>query len=164
MTPPTSTDEQEPVFLSLLTLALGFIIPGAGHLSIGHARRGLVFGITIMALFFGGLLVGGVQSIGPQDQPIWKITQFLAFGPYMIARLLANNYAANPQDFFPKLRDVGSVYCGIAGMLNLLVMFDVLLRITGTTREEPAAKSKPNPSAPLAPSSPPTPPAAGGAA
>ena len=141
MTPPTSTDEQEPVFLSLLTLALGFIIPGAGHLSIGHARRGLVFGITIMALFFGGLLVGGVQSIGPQDQPIWKITQFLAFGPYMIARLLANNYAANPQDFFPKLRDVGSVYCGIAGMLNLLVLFDAGVRIAGHRKPGPGKES-----------------------
>ena len=32
---------------------------------------------------------------------------------------------------------VGSVYCGIAGMLNLLVMFDVLLRITGSSREMP---------------------------
>ncbi len=66
--------------------------------------------------------------------------------------------------YHPKVQDIGSVYCGIAGMLNLLVMFDVLLRITGTTREEPAAKSKPNPSAPVAPPSPPTPPAAGGAA
>ena len=131
MTPSPSTDDQEPMFLSLLTLALGFIIPGAGHLSIGQVKRGLIFGITIMALFFGGLLIGGVQSVGPQDQPIWKITQFMAFGPYMIARLLANNYAASPVDFFPKLRDVGSVYCGIAGMLNLLVLFDAGLRIAG---------------------------------
>jgi hypothetical protein len=40
----------------------------------------------------------------------------------------------------PKVQDLGSVYCGIAGMLNLLVMFDVLLRITGSVREDPAAK------------------------
>jgi len=37
----------------------------------------------------------------------------------------------------PKIQDLGAVYCGIAGMLNLLVMFDVLLRITGSAREEP---------------------------
>ncbi len=42
----------------------------------------------------------------------------------------------------PKIQDLGAVYCGIAGMLNLLVMFDVLLRITGSVREDPAAARK----------------------
>jgi hypothetical protein len=37
---------------------------------------------------------------------------------------------------------MGAVYCGIAGMLNLLVMFDVLLRITGSDREDPAKKKR----------------------
>lgn len=36
--------------------------------------------------------------------------------------------------YHPKVQDVGSVYCGLAGMLNLLVIFDVLLRITGAER------------------------------
>ena len=44
--------------------------------------------------------------------------------------------------YHPKVQDVGSVYCGIAGMLNLLVMFDVLLRVTGTEREVPANKKQ----------------------
>lgn len=39
--------------------------------------------------------------------------------------------------YHPKVQDMGAVYCGIAGMLNLLVMFDVLLRVTGSVREEP---------------------------
>jgi hypothetical protein len=43
----------------------------------------------------------------------------------------------------PKMQDMGAVYCGIAGMLNLLVMFDVLLRITGSTREEAGKKTRP---------------------
>ena len=38
----------------------------------------------------------------------------------------------------PKVQDMGSVYCGIAGMLNLLCMFDIFLRITGSVREDPA--------------------------
>jgi hypothetical protein len=42
--------------------------------------------------------------------------------------------------YHPKVQDIGAVYCGIAGMLNLLVMFDVLLRITGSQREVPANK------------------------
>jgi len=40
--------------------------------------------------------------------------------------------------FHPKIHDMGAVYCGIAGMLNLLVMFDLLLRVTGSQRQDPA--------------------------
>jgi hypothetical protein len=52
----------------------------------------------------------------------------------------------------PKVQDIGAVYCGIAGMLNLLVMFDVLLKITGSIREDPnALKKRRRPPAPAAP-------------
>jgi hypothetical protein len=45
--------------------------------------------------------------------------------------------AANPNfTYNPKTQDIGAVYCGIAGMLNLLVLFDVLLRVTGNSRHE----------------------------
>jgi TM2 domain-containing membrane protein YozV len=136
---PPTTNDQEPLFLTLLALGLGLVIPGAGHISIGQRGRGLVFGITITALFFAGLLIGGVQSVGPQDQPIWRYTQVLAVGPYMVGRFLANTYPPpeHPLDFFPKLRDVGSVYCGIAGMLNLLVLFDASIRIAGHRKPGP---------------------------
>ena len=61
----------------------------------------------------------------------------------------------------PKLQDLGSVYCGIAGMLNLLVMFDVLLRITGSVREDPAEiKKRQRAQAAAAASAPATPPTA----
>jgi hypothetical protein len=72
----------------------------------------------------------------------------------------------------PKVQDIGAVYCGIAGMLNLLVMFDVLLRITGSVREDPAALKKKRrsppevppaaPAAPASPAAPSVPPAGGG--
>jgi hypothetical protein len=59
--------------------------------------------------------------------------------------------------YHPKVQDIGAVYCGIAGMLNLLVMFDVLLRITGSTRELAAGKRAAFDSGP--PNTPPAPPA-----
>lgn len=50
-------------------------------------------------------------------------------------------FAAHPSlTYHPKVQDIGAVYCGIAGMLNLLVLFDVLLRITGSEREVPVGK------------------------
>jgi hypothetical protein len=53
----------------------------------------------------------------------------------------------------PRMQDLGAVYCGIAGMLNLLVMFDVLLRITGAARDD-AKKKRPVPVPPPAPAAP----------
>jgi hypothetical protein len=61
----------------------------------------------------------------------------------------------------PRIQDIGSVYCGIAGMLNLLVMADVFLRIIGAKRPQSETKTPaaPAPSSSI-PSAPPSPPAA----
>ncbi|HVX84555.1 MAG TPA: DUF6677 family protein [Phycisphaerae bacterium] len=67
----------------------------------------------------------------------------------------AKEFADHPSlTYHPKVQDIGAVYCGIAGMLNLLVLFDVLLRITGSQRELPPGKraafdtDEPDPRAP----------------
>ena len=47
-------------------------------------------------------------------------------------------------DYSPKIQDIGSVYCGIAGMLNMLVVFDVLLRVSGNkARQDSPAGGQP---------------------
>jgi hypothetical protein len=56
----------------------------------------------------------------PGNQRQAVATKFLAEHPLLV--------------YHPKVQDMGSVYCGIAGMLNLLVIFDVLLRNTGSIR------------------------------
>ena len=74
-------------------------------------------------------------------------------------------FAENPLFVYhPKVQDMGSVYCGIAGMLNLLVMFDVLLRITGSVRDDPASRKKRQHTAPSPPAPSEGPAPAGGAA
>lgn len=46
-------------------------------------------------------------------------------------------------NYSPKIQDIGAVYCGIAGMLNLLVMLDVLLRVSGNVRHPPEKEKEP---------------------
>ena len=62
-------------------------------------------------------------------------------------RLIEHSHAfitQNPNfSYVPKVQDVGSVYCGIAGMLNLLVFFDVLLRLFGPPRHAPKDDAAP---------------------
>src|SRR4051794_29933008 len=50
----------------LVALA-GWLVPGSGYWLIGQRLRGFVVGVTILLLFVGGLLIGGMRVI---DSPI----------------------------------------------------------------------------------------------
>jgi hypothetical protein len=129
--------------LGYAAVGLAWLVPGAGHLAIGQRGRGLVFLITIHLLFLSGLLLGGIHAMNPPEQPIWSYTQLLAGWPTLAANALARNEDTNAKDFgadpgvyAPKIQDVGTVYCGLAGMLNLLLIFDVLVRVTSPAKDE----------------------------
>jgi hypothetical protein len=46
-----------------LVAIAGWLVPGAGYLLIGQRSRGITIGVSILSLFFVGLLVGGVRVI-----------------------------------------------------------------------------------------------------
>jgi hypothetical protein len=182
--------DEGPTAAGYASIPLAWLVPGLGHFLIGERARGIIFFATIHLLFAGGVLIGGMRSIKPAEQPIWTYTQYLAGWPMLVYSKLWDNFsrdylvrpgmrmedktpaerefennatqrpgidgqpAGRIQDtknfiaahplfaFHPKVHDMGSVFCGIAGMLNLLVMFDVLLRVTGSVREDPAQARK----------------------
>lgn len=183
----SSEENEGPGPVGYLAIVLAWAVPGLGHMMIGQKARGVVFMVTVHALFAAGLLIGGIRSIKPPDQAIWTYTQFLTGWPMLVASRMEDSFARDylthskvdptktniqlqyyadaaaarvdlgdpvarqkfTQDFIakyplfsyhPKVQDMGAVYCGIAGMLNLLVMFDVLLRVTGSVREDPKQK------------------------
>jgi hypothetical protein len=51
----------------LVALA-GWLVPGGGYLLVGERARGLTIGITVVVLFFLGLLIGGVRAL---EVPGW---------------------------------------------------------------------------------------------
>ena len=53
-----------PPFVALV----GWLVPGGGYLLIGQRARGLTIGLAVVALFFLGLLIGGVRSL---EVPGW---------------------------------------------------------------------------------------------
>lgn len=134
---PDASPERTVSSFDYLAAVLGWLVPGAGHLFIGQRARGGVFGLTIHALFFLGLFIGGVQSIDPPDQPIWRVVQPIAGWPWVMANNLKHGSdprlhpGATPPlpSSMPQILDAGAVYCGIAGMLNVLVLFDAVTRI-----------------------------------
>jgi hypothetical protein len=73
-----STDSQTE--FRPLGLALGVLIPGAGHIAAGQKRRGVWVGIGVLGLFFGGMLVGGIDVIDSKEDRVWFLGQALV-GP-----------------------------------------------------------------------------------
>ncbi|MDP9174695.1 MAG: hypothetical protein M3O30_12630 [Planctomycetota bacterium] len=42
-----------------------WIVPGGGYFLLGHRSRGITIGISIVALFMAGILVGGIRVMDP---------------------------------------------------------------------------------------------------
>lgn len=119
---------------SPLAALLAWLVPGLGHWWIGESTRAVIFFVFICVTFWGGVAVGGVRAtVNPRDNGLWIAAQFCA-GPQGVVALLVSNYLGKlPEDQQFKASwpsaDIGVIYSGVAGLLNLLVIIDVLARI-----------------------------------
>ena len=128
---------------------LSWLMPGLGHWWIGEKARGVILFVVITVTFWSGIAVGGVRTvIAPRENGPWIAAQ-VCMGPQSLiawksAENLRLNEAVSAQrveegidspDALVSYRapwpsgDIGVVYAGIAGLLNLLVMLDVLARV-----------------------------------
>lgn len=153
-------DEKTPIKpIWVLAGLLAWFLPGAGHVYAGRKVRGAILLVTIAALFWTGLAMGGAMTVDRQYEPWWFAAQMLTgvhgvAGWYMQHRIyddLMDDPAIGPPPAKSSgrpderqmrvdavLREKGLVvaqptdgvaraYSGIAGMLNLLCVFDVVI-------------------------------------
>ena len=66
--------------LDLLAGLVAAAIPGAGHIYLGEVRRGILAAVGVLGLFFGGVLLGGIDVIDRKEDPWWFVGQALV-GP-----------------------------------------------------------------------------------
>jgi len=59
---------------------LAIVFPGGGHLYLREYWRGIGVAVGVLGLFFGGLLIGGIDSVDSREDRIWFIGQALV-GP-----------------------------------------------------------------------------------
>ena len=116
-----------------LAAVLAWLIPGAGHFYLGLRKRALLLFVCIEATFFIGLYIGTVRIVDPSQSVFWFLAQILAGLNTIIANLctpFAEGQTAGAAA--PLIRDysysLGILYTGIAGLLNLLTVFDTLIR------------------------------------
>ncbi|HOF18679.1 MAG TPA: hypothetical protein PK082_07195 [Phycisphaerae bacterium] len=150
--------------IPLLALFIAWLVPGAGHVYLGRTLRGLVIFVTISATFWAGLAVGGVMTVDSQNERWWFVAEMFTGIHGLVAwhqsksftdRLAADKGPVENLDewnallnaegvYLPYPTDnVARAYAGVAGLLNLLCVFDaVILSIMGVTGEPGGARRK----------------------
>ncbi|MFZ3213641.1 MAG: DUF6677 family protein [Terriglobales bacterium] len=114
---------QPLTMMSLVAPALGWLIPGAGHLIQKRWGRGLLLMISVVAMFVLGLLMQGrVYAFNTGD--ILDILGFVgdlgAGGLYIVARV--GGYGVGAIDL--ATADYGTKYIIVAGLLNIISAVD----------------------------------------
>lgn len=109
--------------MSILAPALGWVIPGAGHLLQRRWIRGFLIMASVVAMFAFGLAMDG-KIYRPNAGDLLDILGFIgdlgAGGLYFVGRILnwgseAITYAA---------ADYGTKYIVVAGLLNIMSIVD----------------------------------------
>lgn len=133
----TVTTSTRSALSTPLTGVLAWLVPGMGHWYLGLRDRAVVFFVTIVVTFWGGVALGGVRStVNVHENQAWLAAQLCA-GPQTLAALMWSRSLPRPPPGSGQVDryeapypagDIGVVYAGIAGLLNLLVIIDALAR------------------------------------
>jgi len=116
---------------------LAWLVPGLGHIYLGHRVRGYVCLVTITVTFWTGVAIGGVQAtVDPHERTLWFMAQLCTGGntlaAYGLHRVVEPQLAAGQRPAAALAHwlssEVGVHYTGVAGLLNLLVILDALGR------------------------------------
>lgn len=129
--------------LWLVTVGLAaWAVPGAGHFLINERKRGILIFCCLTGLFVTGLYVGSVGVINRVASWPWFLAQIL-YSPAV--GILDKIVQTSHLESFGRPCDVGQIYTGIAGLLNLLcILSAVYMAYCGRgeligTEEEPNA-------------------------
>lgn len=187
--PPSGTPAPAiPVFeddapFQWVAFVLSIALPGAGHAYLGETRRAILIGSGVLGMFFGGMLIGGIDVVDRREDFVWFLGQALvgpiAFGtdyvhehmikvrdPSGVIRSAHPYEIRNPKNGHPimvrdpesgaplqfpdprtgtsrlstpadrppnkkslgRVNEIGTLFCTLAGMLNLICMIDVIRR------------------------------------
>lgn len=131
----------------MAALIAAWLLPGCGHIALGRVARGILFGVLVLGSFGLGLAHDGRLALRNDREPILSSLQVLAnvgVGPAdALARVRIYGSAAytlssaldDPasETRLRTLRDrarspvsaYGTAYLWTAGLMNLLLLFDV---------------------------------------
>jgi hypothetical protein len=125
---------------------LAWLWPGLGHIHQGERKRGFLVMFGVLFLFLSGVLIGGLDVVDRKDDRLWFLAQVLC-GPIAVVADYANQSLLKPMpggwvDRYAEgdpqvtrrlhrkslghVNEMGTLYCALAGLMNLVVILDAL--------------------------------------
>src|ERR1035441_9632674 len=108
-------------------VALGWLIPGGGHLLLKRTGRGVLLLVSVTGMFLCGLMMRGAM-FQPQSGDL--LTTIINTGGFLgdicsgILYLLSVWLGYNQPDMAGHVHDYGTKFLVTAGLLNVLAMVD----------------------------------------
>lgn len=109
---------------NVVLFLLAWLIPGAGHFTLGKRRKAVVFAIVLPVMFVIGLLLQGRLFPFTPGDPLVALAaaaNVMAGVPYLIARLAGAGDGVVTAITY----EYGNTFMIAAGLLNALVVLDV---------------------------------------
>ena len=106
-----------------LICAAAWAVPGAGHLWLGRAQKGLIFLVALPLMFAVGLWLEGRLFPFELGQPLVALAAFADIGvgvPYFVAKGMGIGAGRVIAQSF----EYGNAFLIVAGLLNMLVVLD----------------------------------------
>lgn len=116
-----------PVGVWAPAVALGWLIPGAGHLLLKRTGRGVLLLVSVTGMFLCGLMMRGAMF---QPQTGDLLTTLINTGGFVgdissgLLYLLSVWLGYNQPDMAGAVHDYGTKFLVTAGLLNVLAMVD----------------------------------------
>jgi len=122
MQPTTAKSPLSGHALLVATGACAWLIPGGGHWLLGQRKRAAIIFVSLVFAFAVGIFIGSIGAIDVKSP--WFYAQIL-FSPvsWYLAHLSGAVYHL---DSFGRAREMGEIYTGIAGMMNLLCIVNAV--------------------------------------
>jgi len=133
--------ENRPYKAPYFAAFLAWLIPGAGHLYLGQRMKAGIFFVAILGTFVAGMALGRFRIVdvphGVQDPNFWVFLGQLCTGlATAVFHMIRTTMPGEPP--FENITNVARLYSYIAGLLNLLVIFDAFTRASRYNSGEPA--------------------------
>ena len=121
---------------------VGWLLPGAGHILRGEYARGLLFLVTLMGCFAAGEIMSEYRAVSRHEHDIAFWAQVGAGAPTLLLSWYDDRYhgpwpkIAGAPVPVPRLLDCGIMYTCVAGLLNFVLVVDLLFPLRKTGKEE----------------------------
>jgi len=133
-----------------LAFFVAWLVPGAGHVLLGKWKKGLFFFALLGGAYAFGMHIAGWRPVSFDDNPFYFVGQYGSGATLLAAKLGGAEKAILRESIHPSWFDPGLLYVCVVGLLNLVIMLNIL-----DVKTAPAAAAAPAPAPAAAPPAPP---------